>query len=292
MHDYLRAIGFSKIEKKSELKKILESVLKEPTEKQYVSLSDDSIAVEYRRDFSDSVGISVCGEYSEEAEFEYEYYYPYFKSNQISSNEEITVERHIDKESYEGVCDDLKVGMSLIFYLLNRMDYIKYQSRFTLPSPTTSVNLSALSIEGNIVLPLMKNPVDELLVKEAEQNRSELLAAAMDGDEDAMENLTMEDLDTYSAISEKLPDEDIFTLVDTYFMPYGIECDVYSVMGEIIECEERKNALTKEEIYIITMMCNDLLVEVCINKEDLVGEPAPQRRFKGIIWLQGFVNFG
>ena len=291
MHDYLRAIGFSKLSKKSELKKILELILKEPSAKQYVSLSDDSIAVEYRKDFSDSIGIAVCGEYSDEAEFEYEYYYPYFHASQISSNEEITVEKHIDKESFEGVCDDLKVGMSLIFYLLNRMDYIKYQNNFTLPSPSVSVNLSGLSIEGSIVLPLLKDPMDELMVREAEQNRSELLAAAMNGDEDAMEDLTMEDLDTYTAISEKLHDEDIFTLVDTYFMPYGIECDVYSIMGEILECVEKINRLTNEPIYIITIMCNDLLLEVCINKKDLVGEPAPQRRFKGIIWLQGHINF-
>ncbi|MBO6132749.1 MAG: DUF3881 family protein [Lachnospiraceae bacterium] len=291
MHEYLRAIGFSDLNKRSELKKILESVLQEPTEKQYVSLSDDSIAVEYRKEFLDSIGITVCGEYSDDVEFEYEYYYPYFKSLSLSSSEDISIERRIDKDSFEGVCDDFRVGMSIIFYLNNRMDYMKRMNDPNFSWSNLSVNLSGLSIEGNIVLPLQKDPQEEYILKENEKNRSELLAAAMDGDEDAMENLTLDDIDTYAAISEKIHETDIFTIVDTYFMPYGIECDVYSIMGEIIEYRDITNKLTKEEICIIVLSCNDLILEVCINKKDLVGEPAPHRRFKGIIWLQGLINF-
>jgi len=30
---------------------------------------------------------------------------------------------------------------------------------------------------------------------------------------------------------------------------------------------------------------------VCINAKDLIGEPEEGRRFKGVIWLQGFVNY-
>ena len=92
MHKYLRAVGFSKIRKKSELKKILNKVLKEPTTKEYVSLNDESIAVEYKKEFTDSLGIVVCGEYSDDVEFEFEYYYPYFTGSNISSNEEISFE--------------------------------------------------------------------------------------------------------------------------------------------------------------------------------------------------------
>ena len=43
----------------------------------------------------------------------------------------------------------------------------------------------------------------------------------------------MEDMDTYSMISRRIVREDIFTIVDSYFMPYGMECDQYNVMGEI-----------------------------------------------------------
>ena len=31
--------------------------------------------------------------------------------------------------------------------------------------------------------------------------------------------------------------------------------------------------------------------DLCINQQDMVGEPAVGRRFRGIIWLQGLVHF-
>lgn len=291
MHKYLRAVGFSKIRKKSELKKILNKVLKEPTTKEYVSLNDESIAVEYKKEFTDSLGIVVCGEYSDDVEFEFEYYYPYFTGGNISSNEEISFEERFDKSSYVGVCDDLKMGVTTIFHLQNRLEYIKRKNANELMESKTSVNLSALSVGGSIMLPLKKNPIQQKKNEKAEKNRSQLMEAARNGDELAIENLTLDDIDTYSALSRKIQSEDIFSLVDTYFMPYGIECDHYSVLGEIVEVDKRINYLTKEQIYIITIKCNDLVFDICINSEDLVGEPAPHRRFRGIIWMQGYVNF-
>ena len=38
--------------------------------------------------------------------------------------------------------------------------------------------------------------------------------------------------------------------------------------------------------------CNDLKFTLCINKKDLYGEPAPGRRFKGTVWMQGEIHFG
>jgi len=74
-------------------------------------------------------------------------------------------------------------------------------------------------------------------------------------------------------------------------MPCGVECDQYSVIGEIKDIQKVKNIYTKEEMYILSLECNDLLFNVCINSQDLVGEPEIGRRFKGQIWLQGTLNF-
>ena len=41
----------------------------------------------------------------------------------------------------------------------------------------------------------------------------------------------------------------------------------------------------------MTINCNDFIFDVCINKNDLVGEPALKRRFKGVVWMQGHINF-
>ena len=81
----------------------------------------------------------------------------------------------------------------------------------------------------------------------------------------------MEDMDTYSMISQRIVTDDIFSIVDSYFMPYGIECDQYSVMGEILDFMTFKNIITGEEICQLTLDCNDMQFDVCINKNDLLG---------------------
>ncbi len=291
MHKFLRAAGFANINKRSELKNILKNVLKNPDEKQYVTMKDDSIAVEYRRDFSDSVGIAVCGEFSDDAEFDYEFYYPYFRGDFLSSHAEVDLERHLEKETYAGVFDDGRIGISIIFFLQNRLDYLKASMKKEFSTLRTDVNLSALAISGSIMLPIKKDQKQIQNYKKDIINRNNLINAARQGDEEAMETLTLEDIDTYTAISRKILDEDVFSLVDTYLMPYGIESDIYSILGEILNVWRERNSLTNESIYIITLNCNDLVLEVCINKKDLVGEPAKGRRFKGTIWLQGMVDF-
>ena len=117
------------------------------------------------------------------------------------------------------------------------------------------------------------------------------MKAARMGDEEAIESLTLEDMDTYTSISKKIHQNDIYTIVDTYFMPYGVECDLYSIMGEILEFEELENSVTNEKLIKMKLLCNELTFDVCINKQDLFGEPQIGRRFKGVIWLQGYINF-
>ena len=137
----------------------------------------------------------------------------------------------------------------------------------------------------------MENEKEKRRIKKATSERNQLLAQARMGDEEAIESLTLEDMDTYTTISRKIHKEDVFSLVDTYFMPYGVECDQYSILGEITDVHSDKNRISGEEVFFMTLECNELTLEVCINKEDLYGEPAVGRRFKGVVWLQGHVNF-
>ena len=55
----------------------------------------------------------------------------------------------------------------------------------------------------------------------------------------------MEDIDAYTMIARRIQHEDVYTIVDSYFMPYGLECDLYNVMGEITECRPVKNRQTE-----------------------------------------------
>lgn len=299
MHKYMRSIGFSKLTDRKELQKLLTDVIIEGTERSYTSNGEDVLLAEFGRDFTEviegstgnSIGIAVCGEFDNEDKFTYEYYFPYLKGNIISSEEDVSVERHAAQESYAGVCDDVRIGVSLIFYLQNMIPYVKAQNSGILPVRGTTLTLTALSIKGTIMMPIIKSEKDLIKNKKVTTNRTQLLNAARKGDEEAIESLTLDDMDTYTAISKKIQKEDVFSLVDTCFMPYGVECDQYSVLAEILECNLIRNKLTKEEIYLMTLSCNDMVFDLCINKNDLYGEPAVGRRFKGIIWMQGYINF-
>lgn len=291
MHKFLRAIGLSNIQDRKELMELLEFSVKNAEEKTYTSFEHDEMYAEYHKSFGENLGLTIRGEYNEENRFFLEYYFPHCRGKQISSNEDITLERHAEKESYAGICDDIKVGVSLIFYLQNMIPYLKLKNSGRLPVKGTSLMLSALSIKGKVMMPILKNETDKKKVDKASSNRNHLLAAARRGDEDAIESLTLEDMDTYTTISRRILKEDIFSLVDTYFMPYGVECDQYSILGEIEDYELTKNTLTDEEVYLITVDCNKLFFDIAINKKDLYGEPEKGRRFKGYVWLQGLINF-
>ena len=142
-----------------------------------------------------------------------------------------------------------------------------------------------------ILLPVEKSSEQLEVQKKNYTKYSQLLNAAKAGDQDAIESLTIEDMDTYSMISRRVIKEDLYSIVDTFFMPYGIECDQYQIMGNINFYTKVRNSLTKEYVYQINVECNDMTFDVCINEADLMGVPEEGRRFKGTVWLQGKVNF-
>lgn len=287
----MRAIGFSSLTDRQKLKNLLTEVIMNSDEREYTTNQEEVLLGEFCKNFAPDMGIAVCGEFDENDKFIYDYYYPYLKGNGITSCEDVSVERHASKDSYAGVCDDVNVGISLIFYLRNRIPYVKAQSMGKLPIRGTTLTLSALSVSGTVLFPIMKDEEQKERVKKETANRANLLAAARKGDEDAIETLTLEDMDMYTTISKRIRKEDVFSMVDTYFMPYGVECDQYSILGEIVAMRQVTNDVTGEQVYVLTICCNELTFDVCINIIDLFGEPQVGRRFRGIIWLQGFINF-
>ncbi|MCX4343510.1 MAG: DUF3881 family protein [Kineothrix sp.] len=291
MHKYMRAIGFSELSDRREEQRLITDIIMNATHRAYTSNSEDTILAEFCEDFAQNIGIAVCGEFDAEDKFTYDYFYPYLRGTGVSSYDDVSVERHADKESYAGVCDDIKVGVSLIFYLQNIIPYVKAQTTNILPVTGTTLTLSGLSISGNIILPVSKDENEIRRIQKESTSRNQLIAAARQGDEEAIESLTLEDMDIYSTISRKILTESVFSLVDTYFMPYGVECDQYSILGEIQDIDLRVNKISGEEIYVMNLNCNDLEFDVCINKKDLYGEPQIGRRFKGVIWMQGYINY-
>ena len=291
MHKFLRAVGFSQYTEKKQVQKLIRDIIIHADERSYTTVGKKTLVAEFDRNFAEDIGIAVCGEFDEDDTYSFDYYLPYLRSDLVSTAEDISIERHAAKESYAGICDDPKVGVSLIFYLQNMISYLKLQGEGKIPAKGTSLNLSALSCQGTIMMPIQKTEWQKKKIAKDAVQRNRLIQAARGGDEEAMESLTLEDMDTYTSISRKIQKADIFSLVDTYFMPYGVECDQYSVLGEITDMKLVTNGLTGEMVHILTLCCNDLNLKVAINSIDLLGEPAVGRRFKGSVWLQGQVNF-
>ena len=291
MHSYLKAVGFSNITKRSKMKEIIMDVIETYDEMNVVENHPDGAFVEYSKNYGCDCGITVCGQYDENNEFQVDYYFPFFLGTGITTQESVVVERHADKESFAGACDDLRIGVTLIFYLQNAAEYMQEQYKGSMLPGGQPLTLSGLAREGKILFPVEKDKEAVKVERELTKNRNHLIAAARDGDEEAMESLTMEDMDTYSMISQRIATDDVFTIVDSYFMPYGIECDQYNILGEILDYMTFKNIVTGEEICQLTVECNDMQFDVCINRKDLLGEPQIGRRFKGLIWLQGELHF-
>ena len=291
MHKFLRAAGFSMYQKKKDIRALLKCLSKDAAQSKCIQIDRETSLYEVKAAVAPGVGIAMYGELDDKEELDVEYYIPYLESKDITSSADCSIQRHAEKETYAGLLDEYKVGISLIFYLLNPLEYRERFMKRGNRLEMESASLAGLAIHGKVLLPIKKTAVQIEKAKVAARNRDNLLEAAKNGDEDAMESLTIEDIDLYSQASRRVMKEDLYSIVDTCFMPSGIECDQYSVIGEIKEVLLKKNRITGEEIYDLQLECNDLLFRVGINKMDLLGEPLPGRRFKGKIWMMGTVNF-
>lgn len=289
MHKFLRTIGFSDVRKR-DLEMITKDVIDHPDVLKVTKDSEGNEFAELSKEIAPNMGITVRGTYQDDDSFQMEYYYPFFIGTGVSTQEEIDVEKHSEKESYAGVCDELRLGVTLIFYLQNVADYLAEKNGKLSMSNMNGAVLAGLSCEGKILLPIEKaEKKDNKGSNHKSGERNQLIAQAREGNEDAIESLTLEDMDMYSILSKRIVHEDILTIVNSYFMPYGIESDQYSILAEIIDYSVVKNSLTDEAIYCMKVDCNDLIFDVCINEKDLMGKPAVGRRFKGNIWMQGSV---
>lgn len=291
MHSYLRPIGFSRYINKIRVNEIIKKVMEKPDYKSELMITTEETIFEFRKDFSDDMGIAVHGIVNEKQDYEIEYYFPYYNGKNVHVMEDISIEKNVAVSSYYGACDDVRLGVSLIFYLQNSVDYVEKILGGTGLSRYLPITLSAFALNGKIILPVKKTREDIQRNKSELKNRNKLIAAAKRGDETAMETLTVADLDTYTRISGRIMKEDVFSIVDSSFMPYGVSCDRYSIIGTILEISDVTNIFTKEEIYRLTIDCNGITFDLVINKADIVGEPAIGRRFKGIIWMQGVIGF-
>ena len=91
MHSYLRAVGFSNIKKESEVEELLQQVYKDFDSKAF-SKEENGIFLELKKSFGPNMGIMLCGDLDEQG-FHRQYYFPYLRGNEISTSEDLVIEK-------------------------------------------------------------------------------------------------------------------------------------------------------------------------------------------------------
>ena len=125
MHSYLRSIGFSNINNRSELNKLINLVLDNASDRKTIQINYQNSLTELSMKFGPDFGITLRGEYDQDDVFHLDNYYPYLYGYGSNVKEEVSINKRVDTEAYTGMCDDYRLGVSLIFYLQNVAEYLE-----------------------------------------------------------------------------------------------------------------------------------------------------------------------
>ncbi len=314
MHKYLRAVGFSDFIKKSQIDDFFKDNLKDENLISTYITTDMRLCGQYNINVCNGAGISVIGEQEKNKLASIDFYYPYLKGYDYTLIQECTIEKHSDKESYAGIIDDYRMGIALIFYLVNGNVYNSLLKKYKLSDiKIDRIFLSALSTEGRIIMPVnnvtknnnefsSKSGLSDIdsLSDESENNKplTDRLAGGM---EEFSDGLGVKEIsigigiklprDPIGTQESRLKNEDLYSIVETSLVPHGIECDKYQIVGEILSVNKKTNSFTNENLFEMRMATMGLQFNLMINEKDLEGDPEPGRRFRGTIWLLGEVEF-
>lgn len=156
MHAYLPAIGFGQIKKKVSASAAVKQRAELPRSgsKNSSGRGEQSCCL-YKGSCTRHRSYGLWRE-DMQGSFQMEYYEPYINSNICSSKAECSIEKESARESYDGVCDDCRLGLNLIFSVNNFMEYRKYQALQGFFPTVTDVCMSALCTAGKILLPIHK----------------------------------------------------------------------------------------------------------------------------------------
>ncbi len=289
MKQFLRSIGFSMYKKKGEIKELLDQIQSEHIAAARIVITPEKERYwEIRFMVNQILGLCLFGNLDNISHFNREGYFPYIQSNLISSSSNVSLQMNLDDTTFSGLVDDNRVGISLIFRINNNLEILDAMGESRVPK---AITLGAFSTEGKVLLPIQKTEEQILRINSLNNTRSQLIEAAKNGDESAMDSLSTEDMLLYSTISRRMTKDDMYSIIDNLFMPFGMESDMYTIIGEILDFSFLKNQFTQEESVLLQIKCNDILLLVAMARGDLQGEPQIGRRFKGNIWMQGTIHF-
>ncbi len=290
MHSFLKSVGFSKLSTAKQEKLLIDSILEKPQKKKMITNPADSetMYAELSNEYAPGVGVRIVGQIDEYEQFRLEFYYPYYRGRFKSAEQDCYIGRKLDNVSYSGICEDERISVSLIFHVIDTIDCIKNDEP-NINDKKRKIYFSGLASEGVVLLPTIYTE-EAREENNSYSKRAKTIAEAKEGSTEALEKLALDDIDTFTGIGSRLKDEDVLSIVETSFIPFGMETELYKVLGIIESVDTVINPVLGEKLYILKLLCNDVIFDICINSINLSGEPLPGRRFRGILWLQGRVE--
>lgn len=297
MHHYLRSVGFSKIEKRKDVDKLMKSLIKENilNAESSIDFAGDT-RLEVRAWTAENMGLTLVGVLDARSGMKLDAYYPFLMTQDISTVQNVTVYERTQGQIFSGLLEDQRIGLTLIYLIDNPNDYMRIREQ-DLEIKECRTKLAGFSTDGVILLPSMKKVTVPVPVDNAQPQEKMGIGAfgGWKGDIDnvppELEEMAIKEMSVFASVSRRVQNEDVYSIVDTSFMPHGVETDVYSIIGDILEVQKVKNIITGEDVWNLKVCANDMVLHVVINALDLNGEPAVGRRFKGSIWLMGRTEF-
>ena len=196
MHKFLRSIGFSLYQKDRDIDKLLDQMSRRCIRNEAIQLDEETNLCEIRKRGCARNGIAVFGQMDRDGVFHRNYYYPYLRSEDMTSDVSCSIQRHPRSvRTYAGLLDEYKVGISLIFISIihssaGRESWTSVPWRLSGQSNRTGGQRQ----DSSAGFRRRRSGGKTRRLRRKERNT--LLEAAKNGDEDAMETLTIEETST------------------------------------------------------------------------------------------------
>jgi heat shock protein HspQ len=284
-----KAIGFSDLENNTyNFDKLLNKVIENPDSRYVIGRNDEDIFVEYVKYFGKDIGIIVRGFLDDNENVVIESWAPYAHTDKVTDIIEVDIDKG-DNEQYYVICEEEETCNEIEFYLQNVVNFLDVQDDEEVA--IKGANLVGLAAEGTILLPIEKDLIDKVIETEHDRMYKSLIKRAKAGDDEAEQILQLQQEQMTESISERLNSEDFYSVIEGYFLQDETFDETYEVLGEIKSLEVITNNVTNEKIYKFNVDSMGIVMDICINKKNLLGVPSVGMRFKGNCWVQGNIIF-
>ncbi|MCF0135225.1 MAG: DUF3881 family protein [Lachnospiraceae bacterium] len=151
------------------------------------------------------------------------------------------------------------------------------------------VSCYGLSTEGKIILGIERTEEDMDAIRKETRRRREMLKAAREDNWNfsSRESFRQDEFANEDEILERLKQEDVFSIYDGFYYPAEKDENCFTILGDIRHIDKLLNPMTEEWVYYLELDVLGQIQRVLIHPKDLVGQPAPGRRFQGKVRFYG-----